>query len=402
MATETKTVFLHVGCRKSGTTAVQLGFRKAAKRLRADGLEQPLGARGGTMSGLRDPVLETLRTGDPAPAEEAVARLASLVRESDAPRHLVSLEALAEMPAEATSIIVGGLAEFEVHLVITARPWALTIPSEWQQLVKSRFTSDYLEFAEAVHDPSSVEGALAEEGARFRHRQDLADVVRRWRAAAPALPVHVILVPPRDVTPGITEMFCSVVGVDPARIPTVDRVVNPSISHENAEVLRLVNQALGTRLENTRSNYRYSVRKWIAVGSMMKGSPGARIRLPGHLDAWAFAESQRQLDEIRELGCEVLGDPDSYVTPRLGGEDVAVPSDAAVAQAAAEVLADLASWHHQQRRDQRARQRRRRAAKKRRRLAAQQPPVGAVPGARGRVTSALRRRLGRVRARLRR
>lgn len=388
-STAPKTVFLHVGCRKSGTSALQLGLRTAADELRAEGLEQPLGARGGIMTGLLDP----LAGDDVAARESAVERLASIVRESEHPRHLVTLEAMAELGEEATSLVVRALAEFDTHVVVTARPWAYTIPSEWQQLVKSRFVHDYPSFAQAVHDPASASEELAVEAARFRRRQDVADVVRRWRAADPELPVHVIWVPQsRHAVPGLTELFCHVVGVDPETLPVPDRLVNPSISHEHAEVLRLVNIALGDRLRNSRGNYRYSVRKWIAVGTMMKGSPGSRIRLPRHLEAWASEEARRQVEAVRAAGCDVHGDEDAFVHPELSGDDFVPATDAEVARAAAGVIADLAAGHDRDRR------RESRKGKGRGTASPPSPPSRPVsdPGDASDLLSRVRRRVGRL------
>jgi hypothetical protein len=385
VSSSSKTVFLHVGCRKSGTTALQLGFRRAAGRVRRHGLQRPLGARGGTMTGLRDPLYRTLEGEDPDAAVRAVARLADRIRADKRPRHLITLEALAELPEEATRVVVEGLAEFDLRVVITTRPWALTIPSEWQQLVKSRVSVPYEDFARAVRDPDTADGELAREALRFRRRQDVADIATRWRAGDPQLPVHVILVPSnRHISPGITDMFCSLVGVDRRLLPTIDRVVNPSISHADAEVLRLVNIALGDRLADARRGYRRSVRKWVAR-PMMKKSSGGRIRLPHDLEEWASAESRRQLDEILAFGCDVVGDAGSWVEPPLPGDDFVPATDAEVAAAAARVIADLATWHDRQQELQRKRRKRRQQGEQK-----GQPRAGRVSTAR-RVLRRLRR-----------
>jgi hypothetical protein len=396
MSDAPKTVFLHVGCRKSGTTALQLGLRRSAADLAAAGLAQPLPGRARTLNGLVEP-LRRAGDGDQTAAREAVARLARRIRDSEHPRHLITLEALAELPAAATTLVVQGLSEFDTHLVVTSRPWALTIPSEWQQRVKSRFTAEFSAYARAVQEPGS--GALDAEGELFRRRQDVADVVRRWRAGNPELPAHVILVPsdPRT-SPGLHELFCAVVGIDADALRAPGRVRNPSLTREDAEVLRRLNLALGDRLQNLRGNYRYSVRKWIAVRTMMRQSRGSRIRLPQELEGWAFAESARQLAELEDMGCEVLGDPASFVEPRLSGDSYRPVTDAEVAEASVALLADLAADHSRQRR--RARLARRKAGRRGKASSAARPPAATrrVRMFRRRLRSAARRvaaRLGR-------
>ncbi len=362
---QSRTVFLHVGCRKSGTSALQLALRQGAAALDELGLAQPLLGRASTTRGLVEP-LRRAAAGDPAPARAAVAALADRIRASDRPTHLVTLEALAEMPAEVAAIVVDGLAAFDTHVVVTVRPWALTIPSEWQQQVKSRYTGEYVAYAEAVRDPAGASPAAAEEAALFRRRQDVAGVVERWGAGARPPSVHVLLVPrDRDARPDLLDLFCGLVGIDRALLRAPSRVVNQSLSREDAEVLRRVNLTLGDTLTDLRGDYRYSVRKWIAVQAMMRRgrSPGGRIRLPRDLEDWAEQESLRQLDRVRAAGADVVGDVDGFLRPVLAGDDHDPLTDAEVATAAAVVIAELAREHAKQRRRslRRAAARRRRA-----------------------------------------
>ncbi len=339
MSDRSKTVFLHVGCRKSGTSALQRALRTARDDLRAAGVEQPLVGRGQVLRGL---------DADPVRAERVLQRLATWIRDSPHPRQLVSLEALAEWPAEATSLFTAALAGFDTRLVVTARPWAVTIPSEWQQRVKARYTGTYDEFVAAVLGPEPAEGPMAGEVSGFRRRQDLADVVHRWRAGAPDLPVHVLLVPTDpEAQPGLLDLFCGATGTDRTLLTLSERGRNEALRHEDAEALRLVNLALGDRLADPRGDYRHSVRQWIAVDTMTGRSTGTRIRLPACWEEPASAEAARQLDVLRAAGCEVSGDPERFVHPELPGEDFVPATDAAVAGAAAAALAELATRHAQ-------------------------------------------------------
>jgi hypothetical protein len=331
----TRTVFLHVGCRKSGTSALQRGLRTALDDLRAEGVEQPLVGRGQVLRGL---------DADAGRAERVLDRLAGWISDSPHPRHLITLEALAEWSPEATSLVVSALAGFDTRLLVTARPWAVTIPSEWQQRVKARYTGPYDDYVAAVLAPEEAGGSLSDEVSTFRRRQDLADVVGRWRAGAPDLPVDVVLVPTEpDVRPGLFDLFCEVTGIDPGVLTPSERGRNESLSHEDAEVLRLVNRALGTRLADPRGGYRRHVRRWIAVDTMTGRSTGTRIRLPAGWEARASSEAARQLDEVRAAGCRVWGDQERFVHPELPGADFVPATDAAVAEAAAVVLAELAT-----------------------------------------------------------
>lgn len=347
----TKSVFLHVGCRKSGTSALQHGFGTSAEALAAQGLSQPYPMRQALQRRFATPVRRHAEegAGGGQQARQALNRLARRIRTSAHPRHLVSLEALAEWDAATTGLVVDALAEFDVHVVITARPWALTIPSEWQQRVKSRYTGGYLEYAAALRDPPAASSELAGEARDFHRRQDVADVARRWWAEDPRVRAHVILVPPSSASPDLRDLFCEVVGADPSLVALPDRVVNPSLSYAHAEVLRLVNVALGDRLTDLRGDYRASVRRWITVRALMN-QRGDKIRLPREHESWAAEQGERQLRELRQLGCEVIGDPDGYVRPRLEDDDFVPASGDELARTAAAVIAHLAVNHDAERR----------------------------------------------------
>jgi hypothetical protein len=391
-----KTVFVHVGCRKTGTSHLQFGLKRAPKRVLKAGLEQPLGERGGIMRGLLLP-LQAAAEGDVAAADRAVADLARTIRESQQPRHLITLEALAELPAEATAPLVRGLAEFDTRLIVTARSWAHTIPSEWQQRIKARYTGEYLEYAEAIRAPREVGPELAAESELFRRRQDIADVVRRWRAGDPELPASVILVPPFGAE-GVTlvDAFCGLVSVAPSALAIPKKITNESLSHPDAELVRRVNLALGDRLPDTKGDYRYHVRRWIVAGSMMH-RPRAKIRLPRDLEPWCREESARQLAELEQLGAEIIGDPQHYLSPNLPGDDFVPARDDEVVAAAAAVLADLAERRDEETRewkeavDEAERARRQAAAERRTHATAEHPPARRVRTLAGRV----RRRLSR-------
>jgi len=334
-----RALFLHVGCRKSGTSALQRGLRDSAEALAGHGLAQPLRQRTAVQHRLVEPVRRSLAGAGTVPPR--LQRLVDQVRTSPVPRHLVSLEALAEWGTDATGLVLDACAGLDVHVVITARPWALTIPSEWQQRVKSRYTGGYLEWAAAVRDPSRSD--LAAEAHGFRLRQDVADVARRWGAGSGRVRTHVVLVPPVPDPAGLLEPFCDVIGVDPGLVTLPDLVINPSLSHPDAELLRRVNLALGDRLADPGA-YATSVRRAIVQRVMMDQS-GDRIRLPREHEAWATEQGERQLSELRELGCEIVGDEAAYLRPRLPGTDVETPTGDELAAAAADVLAALAVGH---------------------------------------------------------
>ncbi len=208
-------VFLHIGCRKSGTTSLQRAFRISVDELAEQGVNLPYPTREEHIRHQVRPVREFLRTGSEgarARAETSVAELAERIRAEPEMTHLLTLETLAEWPKEGADILVGGLSEFEVHVVVTARDLFRQIPAEWQQTVKTRSKVAYASYLEALR--TSRDG-------HFWMVQDVAAVADRWGRGLPPERVHVVTVPPSSAPRELlVERFFGVLGVDPATVET--------------------------------------------------------------------------------------------------------------------------------------------------------------------------------------
>ena len=243
-----ETVFLHIGTRKSGTSYLQKALRESIPQLEAQGLNLAYSTRKGQVERQLTPFQEYVAGGPIEPARDGVAGMIKRFESAPQSRHLVTLEDLAELPEQIADLMVQPLVErgYDVHLVVTARHWGLTIPSEWQQDVKERKQVAYRDFLDAIRDRESTSSPAA---AQFLMRQDLPAMLQRWGRHLPAANVHVVAVPPSSRTEDtLMDLFCGLIGVDPAtlKIPTGD--INASISLDQAELLRQVNIALGERL----------------------------------------------------------------------------------------------------------------------------------------------------------
>src|SRR5690606_19015361 len=120
---------------------------------------------------------------------------------------LVTLEDLGTLPAATADLYHEALARLDVELIVTARHWGSTVPSEWQQRIKQGAVTSYADFLAAIKDrtPDSED---------FLRCQDVPAMVRRWRGPLPDERVHVLAVPPRSASPGLLELFCGLLGVD--------------------------------------------------------------------------------------------------------------------------------------------------------------------------------------------
>ena len=269
------TVFVHVGCRKTGTSFLQKAVYGSAEALEAQGIALPLPGRAAhyqVVAALREIV-----EGQPVPpdARRVIDDLAARVGATTLDRAVMTHEALAPSEPAQVRALMAALDGCDVHVVITARDLARQIPSEWQQTLKDRAVLPYADFCREV-----VEGQSAA-ATEFWSRQDVVEVARRWSVDLPPDRVHIVPVPPPGSPPEqLLDMFCGLIGCDPASL-SEPAGFNPSLGAEQAEVLRRVNVALGSQLSNIRvkRGYRDVVRVGLAKGvlSQQEGTP---LRLP--------------------------------------------------------------------------------------------------------------------------
>ena len=336
-------VFVHVGSSKTGTSALQRGLWDSADALAASGVGLPFAGRQEHLRRLLRPLgwaPGTVYAG--APDERRLRPLVEHFRATPGERLLISNEDLAEAGPDqvAAFAAVADEAGLDVHVVLTARDWAKQLPSEWQQFLKHRLTTDYPAFLDQVRERR---GRDAEQ---FWERQDVVDIADRWGAGLDPAHVHLIPVPPREVdADAVFRNFAAVVGYDPAvlTLPTFD--VNASFGYVEAEVLRRLNLALGDRLSDYGRDYIPAIRNTL-VRRVLARRASASIPLPPeHLD-WVRELAERQLGTVRERGWAVHGDPATLVPGPTAAAPLPVVDEAEIAAAAIRTLADFAVRLH--------------------------------------------------------
>lgn len=354
MTAMTRRCYLHVGSPKTGTTFLQGVLWDGRAELARQGVVLPLERRDHYALSvvLRDRV-------DPEVDGDRVTgvldRLTAELATTDCDA-LISHELLAAVPPAGVTALRERLADREVHVVVTARDWLRQLPAGWQQTVQQRGRADFETFVDRVRRlPDST----------FRAHHDVAAVARRWGAGLPPERVHVVTVPPAGADPTILlHRFCSVIGVDPTALGTRVRGSNPSLGHEQAELLRLVNRALGDRLPNPRRGYSRTVKYWFAQ-QVLAPLPGTRTTVPAAARGWVCDEVEAQIEAIRTAGYDVVGDladlrPAHAAQPDADGPpdseavlDVAVEGLAAALTQRAEDLSTIDDLRRQLRRTRR-------------------------------------------------
>lgn len=342
-------VHLHVGASKTGTSALQRGLWSSVEPLRAAGLGLPLVGRAAHVQQVLRPLGWVASRGFVEPVRRR--RLDPLTRTLEEPgtaHVLLSNEDLAELDDERVALLhevltAGGAA---LEVVLTARTWSRQLPSEYQQFLKHRLTTDYATWLD------DVRLARTASGEHFRLRQDFAATAARWARVLPAEHVHVVVAPSRPLTAG-SELFCGVVGVPPAAVAVPEDAINASFGAVEAEVYRRLNASLPRVFDDYEADYYPGVRIPLVTGVLPREA-SARLRLPPEHLGWVAEESSRQVEALRAGGYRLHGDVDLLLPAESDTAPLPPVAEEAVAAAAVAALGRaLARPHREARRRRR-------------------------------------------------
>jgi hypothetical protein len=297
-----RSVFVHIGEAKTGTTYLQNLFDSNRDTLRAAGLLYPDCGGSGHVYATLD-LRRTNFKGTPDPRiPGSWKRLVDEVRAWDGPA-LISCELLAPAPPRHIQRLMTSLDFADVHIVFTVRDMARQLPAAWQERIKNRGQEPFAEWLAAIHDPGESPTSA---GRLFWGLHDVERILSKWSDGLPPDRVHVVTVPPSGGDSSLLwKRFAQVLGVDPDnyRLPT--KTVNSSLGAAEVSVVRQVNVALGGDEFPWPAYDR--LMKWHLSGELAKRR-GLPIDLPEGEYEWAVSLSQRFAKSIADAGYEVAGD----------------------------------------------------------------------------------------------
>jgi hypothetical protein len=133
------TRLVHIGPPKTGTTSLQSAFHARRDEVEAQGVRYAGASRHSAaailaVTGKRSPYEE-----DGTPSLRRWHALVREIRRAGERRVVLSSEYLAGAKPEAIRTVVQDLAPAQVHVVVTLRPLAALMPSQWQQYVQGGF-----------------------------------------------------------------------------------------------------------------------------------------------------------------------------------------------------------------------------------------------------------------------
>lgn len=331
-------LFVHIGVSKSGTSSFQAGAEASQQALAEAGVGVPLAARAAKAKQLLRPL--GWRTGEgycSAVDDAALDAAVGKIRRTPGDRLLLTCEDLAELDEERLRAFmdrVQSTTRLQVHVIVTARDWSRQLPSEWQQQLKRRMTTDYATYLAQVRDH---EGADADQ---FRARQDVSRMCTLWLKHVPADRIHVIPVTSAD-RDGIFREISTIVDYPQELLQPPERQINQSFGYVECEVLRRLNLELGDRLPSIGTQYTPGVRPLLRGDVLARGG-GIRLSLPREHLEWVQEEGRRQVGELKNLGVDARGDLDLLVSSGDNIGELPEIDEADIARVAMATLANLA------------------------------------------------------------
>jgi hypothetical protein len=309
-------VLLHVGMFKTGTTAIQGALFRARPQLAEHGVLHA----GET----RNPMQAVLAfrgqqmPGKPPPRPEQWDSLVAQVAAAANQRVVVSSEFLGTAGVETGRRAVELLGGPRVHVVVTLRPLAKMMPSQWQQYVRSRATtSSYDDWLDGMLRKPPFKRPTPS----FWNRNHHDVLVERWASIVGPENLTVIIVDEADRT-FLMRTFEDLLGL-PAGLLVADKdTENRSMTLAETELVRQINVEFKNRGWSDEL-YRRMVLKGIGFQMQTHRTPDVdepRITTP----QWALdrvAEiGAAAADKISTLGVRIVGDISTLGAPRLADE----------------------------------------------------------------------------------
>ncbi|MEV7365656.1 hypothetical protein [Streptomyces sp. NPDC091299] len=312
------TRLLHIGPHKTGTTSVQAALFAARDTMAAHGVDFPAHTRH-PMEAALAACARPAMMGDTVPTEGHWRRLVEQVQATGTRTSVVSSEFFADAEGDETiarivrelggpGALAGGAepgTPGRPHVLVTLRPPAKVLPSQWQQYVQNGLRMGYEDWLDHMLRKPPYEKPTPSFWRRHRHDR----LVERWAGVVGPERVTVVVVDDRD-RGGLLRTFESLLALPAGLLKEVPEAANRSLTSAETEMLRRLNiEFRGHGLPD--ELYSALVRNGAVLRMKSSCAPGPddhRIHTP----RWALEEAAAVGAEagarIGALGVRVVGD----------------------------------------------------------------------------------------------
>jgi hypothetical protein len=328
-----RTVFLHIGLPKTGTTFIQTAMWHNRDVLRRRGFLYPGRLR---MDHYR--ASQEVRGVPPARMGAHAGTWRRLVDELSRwdGDGLISHEFFSMATPKQARAAVSAFPGADVVVIVTVRPYVLQLPAVWQEALKMNSELSFDAFMKRALD-----GRPSHHGAWSWASQDIPAVLRRWSRAVPPSQFRVVTVPPPGGPPGVLwERWLEATGVDGAGLDLDVGIANTSLGAAQAALLHRVKPHLSGPLRKGTERHRW-VRQYFGH-EVLVPQQGARFQPRAEQAERLAARSRTAVETIRDGGYPVVGDLDDLlVTAPAGGPHPDDVSDAEIVDVAARAIEQM-------------------------------------------------------------
>ncbi|GAA5140734.1 hypothetical protein GCM10023340_01340 [Nocardioides marinquilinus] len=297
-----RTVYLHVGAPKTGTTYLQDRLALNAATLAEHGVHVPARNR------LVSPALSHFRAaldllgqdwgGAPGHARgswNALMRRVSRLEGTVVISHEILAPAAPEVVARVRADLAA-MGDTELHVVYSARDLGRQLPAAWQESIKQGRRWSYRRYLRKVQQGKPW----------FARAFDLPSVLETWGEGLPREHVHVVTVP-HERGDELWHRFCRAFGIDPAWAPRESRRTNPSLGVAETVMLRHLNRRID-RVTRREAAFDQLLRDMLAQDQLVNRR-SRPLLLPPRLHPWAVERAEAWIEWLAQSGVDVVGDP---------------------------------------------------------------------------------------------
>ncbi len=299
------TRLLHIGPHKTGTTAIQGALFAAKEAMAGHGVDFPATSRH-PMSAALAVCSRPGMMGNSKPTDRHWETLVGQVAATGRRTSVVSSEFFADAPDDATiARIVEELGGDRVHVLVTLRPLARIMPSQWQQYVQNGLRMGYEDWLEHMLRKPPYEKPNPSFWRRHRHDR----LVERWARVVGPGRVTVVVVDDTD-RGGLMRTFEALLGLPENLLQEVPDTANRSLTLAETEMLRNLNvEFRGNELPE--ELYSQLVRYGAVMHMKNACTPGpgdVKIRTPRWAVEAAAGIGAEAAERIGATGVRVIGD----------------------------------------------------------------------------------------------
>ncbi|QOV38359.1 hypothetical protein IM697_08235 [Streptomyces ferrugineus] len=299
------TRLLHIGPHKTGTTSIQGALFEARDAMARHGVEWPATTRH-PMEAVLAGCARTGMMGDTRPTEQHWERLLQQVRATGRRTSVLSSEFFADATDDATvERVVEQLGGERVHVLVTLRPLARIMPSQWQQYVQNGLRMGYEDWLRHMLRKAPYEQPNPSFWRRHRHDR----LIERWARVVGTERVTVVVVDDRD-REGLTRTFETLLGLPEGLLRPVPDAANRSLTLAETEMLRNLNKEFRAN-ELPAELYSQLVRNGAVMHMKNACTPGpgdVKIGTPQWAVEAADGIGAEMAERIGAMGVRVIGD----------------------------------------------------------------------------------------------